>query len=183
MSLPRYAKAIAVVLGLLGLLVYVVLVDVGINAGRIHYGVSVTNIDVGGLTVSEAEDVLDEIGTQLKEGPILFGAEGFDCRFTPREIGWGPQPYETALAAMDVGRPVASAGSLAERIDAWLTGVRVKWAGKPNPARVDALLDRCETQARALGARINRPQLRYRIKRAIVMWPRPPAFEIPFLNS
>jgi hypothetical protein len=41
-------------LGVAGVLVYVLIVDFGISAGRIHHGVSVAGVDLRGLTEAEA---------------------------------------------------------------------------------------------------------------------------------
>ena len=176
-----YTKAAAAAFLLLAACAYLVLFDLGVNAGRVHRGVTVDGFDIGGQTFAEAEETLTRRGQELKTTPIIFGAEGFDCRFIPGRIGWGPQPHDTAEAAMAVGRPIASIDSLAERIDAWFDGVGVSWADEPDPASVEKILDECDKNARALGAQLNRDRLRYLIGRAIVTWPRPAPFPVPFI--
>lgn len=182
MQLPRVAKLLAVVVLAVGLVGYLVLLDLGVNAGRVHYGVSISGLDIGGRTFAEAEQLLEQHGEDLKTTPIVFGAEGFDCRFIPEKIGWGPQPHDTAETAMAVGRPIVSLDSLAERLDAWLGGVKVKWASHPDPSRVDRLLDECEAHAKSLGGQLDRGRLRLHIRKAIVMWPRPLVFRLPIIQ-
>ncbi|MCA1704987.1 MAG: hypothetical protein LC808_17680, partial [Actinobacteria bacterium] len=77
-------KPVALLLLLVGLLLYLLLVDLGVNAGRVHYGVTVGGYDVGGHTYPETFELLRERGKELEKAPIVLGAEGFDCRFTPK---------------------------------------------------------------------------------------------------
>ena len=164
--------------GVLALIGYLVLIDLGINAGRVHAGVRVDGIDVGGLTLAEALATLEVAGQDLKGQEVIPTAEGFDCRFTPREVGWGPQAFDTVQIAMRVGRDDAPFGALADRVRAYLSGIEVEWAGKPNRRKVSRLLDRCEQQAAGLGAVIDRRALRAEIGRALAS-PTRRTFEIP----
>ena len=178
MNLSARAKiAIGVVL-IVGLVVWVVLLDYGINAGRIHYGVHVRGVDVGGMTPEEATEVLQERGVQLRYEPVIFSAEGMNCNFIPDEVGWGPKPKSTAESARAVGFRGSLGTALRERIKAWFSGVRVDWAGEPKFWKVTPLIDDCEEQAEALHLELDRYELRRRMRRAIVTWPRK-IFEIP----
>jgi hypothetical protein len=178
MQLSPKIKAGLAIFGVVGFLAYVLLLEFAINAGRVHRGVSVQGYDVGGLNYTEAVEELTARGTELKVAPMIFTTEGFDCRFTPAHIGWGPQPSDTADDTMEVGRHGGVLEALGERWRAWTDGVMVEWAGSPDAAKVGRELNRCEEQAAGLGLEIDRPKLRYAIKRAIVTWPREP-FPIP----
>jgi hypothetical protein len=158
---------------------FLVIVDLGVNAGRIHYGVSVETVDVGGLTAPEAVERLREHGLRLKTTAITFSAPGASCSFLPAQLGWGPQPADTTKLALAVGRDGVPFGALADRVRAWLGGVKIGWAGTPDHEEVDEFLDECEKSASGQGLLIDRPQLRYRVKRAIVTWPRPVSFRFP----
>lgn len=158
---------------------YLVIVDLGINAGRIHYGVSVEKVDVGGLSAPEAVDRLRDHGLRLKSTAITFSAPGADCSFVPAQLGWGPQPADTTKIALAVGRDGGPFGALADRVRSWLGGVKVGWAGKPDPDEMEDFLDECERSASGQGFDINREQLRYKVRRAIVTWPRPVSFRFP----
>ena len=164
---------------LVAFLGYLVVVDLGMHAGRVHRGVNVAGFDVGGLTEIEAFDALRERQELLEETPVVFIANGFDCRALPTDLGWSPQPFNTARDAMEVGRNGVFAG-LRERIDAWFGGVRIGWAGTVDPGEVDEFLDYCEENAAVVNATIDRPKFRYRIRRAIVTYPRSPLdFKVP----
>lgn len=165
-----------------GLLAYVAIVDVGISAGRIHHGVHVGHVDVGGLTEAEAEARLAAEGEPLAAAPIVFSVEGFDCRFVPSELGWGPQPFDSARDAMSVGRgPLLDAA--VERVRGWFGGVRIGWAGTPIAARVGRFLNQCEDLARAAGLVLDRPRLRFLIRRTIERWPRAQVFPLPLISG
>lgn len=178
MRLTPGVKATVAVLLVIGATGYGLLLEFAINAGRIHRGVDVEGFDVGGLNYPEAVEELTARGEELKSAPMIFTTEGFDCRFTPEDVGWGPQPSDTADAALDVGRTGGIGDALGQRWDAWTDGVTVEWAGSPDPARVGRELNRCEETAAGLALTIDRAKLRYKIKRAIVTWPRRP-FRIP----
>lgn len=178
MNLSTRAKVLLGIGLLIGLVVWVVLLDFGINAGRIHYGVHVRGTDVGGMTLEEAQATLQERGEELRFEPVVFSAEGMECIFIPDEVGWGPKPKSTAEDARDVGFRGGLSTSLRERVKAWFTGVRVDWADKPNVRKVTALIDDCEKQADALHLELNRYKLRRLMRRAIVTWPRR-IFQIP----
>lgn len=182
MKMSALAKAVLAVGVLIGLLAYGIVVELGITAGRIHPGVYVKDVAVGGLIELEAARRLEERAEELVHAPVLPVAEGFDCRFTPDELGWEAKPFETARRALNVGRRDAPFGALVDRWQAWTQGVRVKWVFSLDAEEVDVLLDRCERLAEALGYSIDRPRFRYLIKRAIVTWPRD-TFEIPMINA
>ena len=178
MNLSTSAKILLGIGLLIGLGVWVVLLDLGINAGRIHYGVHVRGTDVGGMTLEEAMDVLQEQGERLRFEPVVLSAEGMNCSFIPDDVGWGPKPKSTAEDARDVGFRGGLAASLRERIKAWFTGVRVDWAGEPKFWKVTPLIDDCEKQAEGLQLELDRYKLRKIMRRAIVTWPRR-IFQIP----
>lgn len=163
---------------LVALVAWAALLDLGINAGRIHYGVHVRGVDVGGMTLEEAMEVLQERGEAMRYEPVVLSAEGMDCSFIPDDVGWGPKPKRTAENARDVGFRGGLVTSLSERIEAWFTGVRVDWAGEPKFWKITPLIDDCEKQANALQLELERYKLRRRMRRAIVTWPRR-IFQVP----
>jgi hypothetical protein len=177
-NLSTRAKALLTIGLLVGLVVWVVLLDYGINAGRIHYGVHVRGTDVGGMTLEEAMEVLHDRGEELRFEPVVLSAEGMNCSFIPDDVGWRLKPMSTAEEARDVGFRGGFSTSLRERLKAWFTGVRVDWVDTPNPKKVTSVIDDCEEQAEALDLELDRYKLRRLIRRAIVTWPRR-IFQVP----
>jgi hypothetical protein len=178
----RAAKTFIAVGVAFAVAIFLVIVDLGVNAGRIHYGVSVERIDVGGLTGPEAVDRLREHGLRLKSTAITFSAPGASCSFIPGQLGWGPQPADTTKLALAVGREGVPFSALADRVRAWFGGVKVGWAGSTDKEEVDEFLAECEKSAGGQGLVIDRAQLRYRVRRAIVTWPRPVSFRFPLVR-
>lgn len=178
MNLSTRAKVLLAIVLLFGFVVWVVLLDLGINAGRIHYGVNVRGTTVGGMTIEEAMDVLQQRGEELRFEPVVLSAEGMNCSFIPDDVGWGPKPKSTAETARDVGFTGGVFDALGDRVTAWFTGVRVDWVDTPNVRKVTSVIDDCEEQAEALNLELDRYKLRRLMRRAIVTWPRR-IFQVP----
>jgi hypothetical protein len=172
MELSRRAKTLLLVAVGVAVAAWIVLLDLGLNAGRVHYGVSVVDLDVGGLTEEEARSALAQRGRELKSTPVVFTTEGLHCPFVPEKIGWRARPIETAERARAVGFNGGPLSALADRARAWFGGVEVEWAGSPQHWKVTALIDRCERQAEGLGLELERFRFRKKIGRSIVVWPR-----------
>jgi hypothetical protein len=182
MEVSRRAKIVLGVGGLLAVVAYVVIVDVGISAGRIHRGVSVNDIDVGGLTETEAVEVLTDRAEELMSKPVTFTAEYLNLTFYPADVGWRPRAADAAHEAIRVGRDDAPFGALADRLRAWFGEVKIAWTGAPRAHKVTLLIEEWQEQAAGLGITIDAARLRYRLKRAIVTWPRR-TFNLPVSDA
>lgn len=178
MRLRRRTKLAMVAAALIGGVVWVVLMDLGVNAGRIHYGVHVEGVAVGGMTFEEAVAVLESKAEELQEEPVVLSAEGMECSFVPEDLGWRAKTKRTVAIARDVGFGGGFVAALGDRLKAWFSGVEVEWARAMEGRRVRALIDDCEEQAVALGLELDRGRLRGLIARAIVTLPRR-IFEVP----
>lgn len=179
MKVAPVGKAALVIAIAVAFAAYALVVDLGMSAGQIHAGVTVRGLDVGGLTEAEAAALLEERGHLLQQTPIVFSTEGFDCRFVPAELGWGPQPFDTARSAMAVGRSGGWTQALADRWRAWTGGVDVPWAGSPDPGKVGRFLNQCEELAEGLGLELDRGRTRFLIRRTIETWPRAQILDLP----
>jgi hypothetical protein len=166
------------VLTTIGVLGWAVVVDLGVHAGKIHRGVTVGGIDVGGLTEVDAFRELSDRGELLLEKPNVFTAENVQCSFYPDELGWGPQVDSTVDNAYAVGREGGPFGSVGERLSSWVAGHEVQWAGKASARKVGTFISRCVKQAEPFGVSIDRARLRFLVKQAIVSYPET-IFEIP----
>jgi hypothetical protein len=154
------------------LLAYVAIAEAGINAGRIHYGVTVRDVEIGGMTFAEAEEVLREQGEKLRSTPICFRREAFLACARPEDLGWFPGVRQTLDEAMAIGRTGGILGAARERARAWTGGVRIRWAGTPRPHRVTQLIDEWEVELAGLGYTLDRGHLRFKIRQAIMTYPR-----------
>ena len=177
-SLSVSTKTFLIAGTLLGGLVFFLIVEFGINAGRVHHGVTVAGHDVGGVTITELQDELTERADMLKSVPVCFERDLIELCLHPEEIGWRPEPHATADVAYEVGRVGSLWDVLSERAAAWVNGVNVQWEGGPNAGRVGRVLNRWERIFSARGEELKRGVMRYRIRRAIVTYPRE-TFRIP----
>ena len=159
-------KLLLAALGAIGLLLYAVIVDLGVNAGRIHYGVSVDGVAVGGMTPDKAERVLSRAARGLRSRELTWHRHGTVFHMEAKEVGWRPLPGESAAAAMGVGRRGGVLVAAWARCRAW-RGVELPWKGKPQPGKLSRLVDKWAAQAAARGLTVDRNRLRQRIRRAV----------------
>src|SRR5688500_8733467 len=104
MTLSLRAKILMAIAALVGLVAFLIVVDLGINAGRIHYGVSVSGADVGGLTRSEALEKLTARAEEIGETPISLLAQGLNVAVPPSCLSWQPFVRGTVQRAYRIGR-------------------------------------------------------------------------------
>ena len=184
MELSGRTKVVIALSALAGAVLFLIVVDLGVAAGRIHAGVEVDGVDVGGESVPDAVALLTEEGKELKRKPLVFqGPPGVECeRRSPAVLGWGPQPSDTARKAYSVGREDAPFGALRDRARAWVGGVDVGWADSPDEAKVAAFIADCETVARAGGYEVDTDALREQIERAIVT-PDRQIYDLPLVED
>ena len=178
------AKAAIAALVAVGLFVYLVIVDLGVNAGRVHYGVSVNGIEVGGLSEGDARSRLAARSEDMMREPVVFVGEGLSFYALPSELAWAYRPFETASNAMEVGRAGGPVGALVDRLRAWFTGVDIEWQGSFRHQRgVRSEIRALARRVSEAGHTLDRPKMRSRIKKALFDWPRALYYEIPFEGS
>ncbi len=110
---PTWAKwALGVPTALLALVVLLVGVDVAASAGRVHPGVRVAGVAIGGKTPASAVATLErQLGPRLGQ-PVVAAFEKESWSYTGPELGARLDATTTVLTAMKVGRT----GTLAERV-------------------------------------------------------------------
>ena len=165
-------KTLLVVGAVVGGTIFLLIVEFGISAGRVHHGVTVAGHDVGGLAFAELQSDLTDRAETLNTEPVCFVRDDLRLCISPEQVEWRPGTRATADSAYQVGRTDAPWGALSERARAWVGGVNVQWEGGPNAASVGRVLDRWETIFVARGLELKRGLMRYRIRRAITTYPR-----------
>ena len=91
-------------------------------AGRITPGVSVSGIDVGGMTPQEAALILNDQVSYLEEGRILLRDGEQTWLLTPAQLGMYMEPESTAAHAFEIGRDGNLIARLNEQWMAWRYG-------------------------------------------------------------
>jgi len=171
-----------VVGGVVGMIALLILVDLGISAGRIHHGVFVDRIDVGGMTEIEARRTLGARARVYRSEPLVLITEGLTYPILPARVGWEPRPTETARRAMRVGRADFPFGALADRLEAWIGEVVVDWVAARDTVKMARVVDDVERRVVALGKAIDRNELVRLIERTVGILPRAP-LEIPIARD
>ena len=193
MAVSRLSKVFLVSAAFVGVLAWLIVVELGVNAGRIHYGVELRgDLQLGGLTRAEARDLLRDRAEAMLYEPVVLGAEGIGpIRVYPRRpkpddsderiraVGWNPRYAETLDALMEVGRKDAPFGALADRVGAYFGGTKVSWQGAPQAYRVGKVIDYIEGKASKRGFDLDRPALRIKIRQALNDYPRRAFYRIP----
>lgn len=177
-SVPLATKLVLTAAALLGGLSVLLIIEFGLSAGQVHHGVAVSGFEVGGMTLNEVESSLRKRALTLREEPVCLVGDDLSLCVTPAELRWRVEPNVTARRAYQIGRTDFPLGALGERATAWVDGVNVKWEGGPNPAKVGKLLDEWEAIFSERGMELLRGPTRYKIRRAILVYPRR-TFRIP----
>lgn len=183
MNLSRNSRAAIISTVVAATLGWLVLVDLGVNAGQIHYGVRASRgYSVGGMTEEEAGAALVERMELAGSNTLILSSAGIRVRVKPiRDLGWRPRPIATAHQAMRVGRDGTLLVALANRARAWFGAVTVPWQGGFNPRRVSGFINRVEDEVTDAGHDLDRAKLRGKIKRLSVQWPRRRWYRLPVL--
>ena len=96
-----------------------------VYADRIYPGVSVNDLDLSGLTLNEASDLLAEAIPYTYEGEITlrYGEKTWDA--SPVDLGYLIDPSFSAREAFAHGREGWLPGNLLEKSRAWFSGVQL----------------------------------------------------------
>lgn len=182
MRLSRTAKVVLGLSVVLAICLFLIIVDLGVNAGRIHYGVRLDHINLGGLTEPEAASILEQRGLRMAQSPIVFHKHGVKCTFLRATVGWTARVHRAVADALAVGREGSLIHAGSQRLQSWFGGVKVYWSDQAKSHELAALLDRCQARAAKAGLQVSRWKLRRRVRRALIAWPKR-RFHIPLLTS
>ena len=174
-NLSRTAKSLLAMAVLLCALMFGIVVDFGVNAGVVHHGVTISGLDVGGLTLDETRSALNDHRRRMRQSEVCFSGHGFEDCFLPQDVGWFPTGVEinqSALEAFEVGRSGGPLVALGERLRAWTRGVDLFWPPSARPAMVTKLIDGWERELLQSDLRLDRARTRAAIKDSLSAWPR-----------
>jgi hypothetical protein len=189
------SKILLVSTAVVVVLAWLLIVEFGINAGKVHYGVELRgDLDVGGMTRAEARALLKERAQEMFFEPVVLGAEDIGpinvyprnpqfeiAKEDVRAVDWNPRYTKTIDALMAVGRKDGPISAVSDRFDAYFGGVKVPWQGAPAAFKVtERVIDPIEKLAAEEGLTVDRDELRVKLRQALNEWPRQPFYRIPF---
>jgi hypothetical protein len=178
-QLSMTAKLVLVLVATFGVCAYLVVADLGINAGLIHYGVNVGHVDVGRMTDGEAAHAIEEAGAEMAAAPVVFTADGLPLySWMPDELGWQPRAKLMVERALKVGRRKALSTSISERFSSYVGGLTVRWE-RPKGWRVDRAINDVAADAALIGLDVDEEKMERMIRHAVRSWPRKELYEIP----
>lgn len=122
--------------GAAALVVVLVLAEIGLSAGRVHPGVTVSGIEVGGKTPREVRALLERELPKKASEPVTVTYKDKTWTYAPAEIGLSFDHAASVSQAMAVGRAGGALDALGQRAGAWLRGVDIA----AHPVADDALL-------------------------------------------
>lgn len=133
---PLVAIAVAV-----ALLAAVVIFEFGYSYGRIHYGVSVSGVDLGRFTPEQAANVLQSELPAKAEKPVTVVYEDESWEISAESIDLMFDYELLATQAMSVGRDGGVLAALGDRAGAWLTGVDLPATAIADTEKLDEVAD------------------------------------------
>jgi len=140
-GMPAAARwSIIVGATLVVLLLVAVGADMGLSAGRIHPGVRVAGVAVGGMTRTEAIAAIDTGIKPLLERPIKVTAEADSWDLTAAQVGASVDASALATAAYGIGRGTGLGGVVGERLAAWFGREDIPFAVSVDEALVSSVL-------------------------------------------
>lgn len=113
--------------------------DVALSAGRVHPGVHIGALAVGGKTQQEAAQAVASYVTERSAAPVTVSANGVSWDVTASAVALSVDATALAGDAYSVGRGDA-ASVIAGRVRAWLVGVEVPLRLSCDEAAMDALV-------------------------------------------
>ncbi len=122
-------------------LVLVVAVDAFASAGRVHPGVTVAGISVGGMSPSEATAALEKALPAKASQPVTVVHAEKKWEVPPADLALTFDYPELATQAMAVGRTGGFARSVSQRFGAWLGKERLPAPGVADPEKMQQTLD------------------------------------------
>ncbi len=123
------------------LVVAIVAAEMASSYGRVHSGVTVSGVDVGGLTASNAALELEKQLPGKTTAPVVVVHGDKQWSVTAEEIGLDFDYQSLADDAMAVGRSGGLITSATDRIDAWLGGTNLAATAQSDTEKMDAVID------------------------------------------
>jgi hypothetical protein len=180
-QLSLRARLVLAAVASLGICAYLVIADLGMNAGLIHSGVSVGEVEVGRMTGGEAFEALQDAGTEMAAAPVVFTTDGLPLySWLPDELGWRPQASLLVERALKVGRRHALSKSLSERWSGYFGGVTIKWE-RPKGWRVTRAVDDVSADAALINLDVDETRMARLLRHAVRSWPRKELYQIPLM--
>jgi vancomycin resistance protein YoaR len=135
----RMRAAVGVVC-VVALLVALVAADLAANAGRVHRGVRVGGVALGGVRRVDVPVHLERELAVLAAEPVVLNAAGKNVSVTATQVALSYETTPLAEAAYGYGRSGDVLRDVRDRALAWIGGAELGAKPKANPERVAAVI-------------------------------------------
>ncbi len=123
------------------MLVLAVVVDVAASAGRIHPGVTVGGVKVGGMNPDRAAAALELQLPEKSKAPVVVRYQGQAWTVAPEDLGLTFDYDALAQQAMGVGRGAGLLGGVRQRAGAWFGAAELPARASAEPVKLAAILN------------------------------------------
>lgn len=124
------------------LIVLAIAVDAFASAGRIHPGVKVAGVSVGGMKQQTAEGFIAAQLTSKTSEPVTVSYKGHTWTVNASDLGLTFDYPALAKQAMEVGRTGGPFGVVGGRVGAWFGKVDLSATPSADPAKAKVVLDK-----------------------------------------
>ncbi len=129
-----------VVLGIVAITVLIVVVEVAASAGRVHPGVTVGGVKVGGMGPQRAAQTLSAELPKKANEPVVVSYGDKEWTITPEDLGVTFDTYALAEQAMAVGRTGGFFASIGQRAGAWFGSATLPARANADPEKLSGVL-------------------------------------------
>jgi vancomycin resistance protein YoaR len=123
-----------------GVLLLAVAVDAVASLGRIHPGVTVVGVSVGGMTPAQASNALSTQLPAKSAAPVTVTYQDQSWTVNPADVGLAFDYPKIVEASMAVGRSGNVFVRVRDRVSAWFGGVKVAAIALSDPTRLAATI-------------------------------------------
>lgn len=125
-----------------GLLVLAVAVEAVASTGKVHPGVTVAGVEIGGMSPDKARSVLDSrLPAKAAEAPVVVKYGESEWQVPSSQVALGFDTVATVARAMEVGRSGNTLTSLGQRFNGWFRDIEVDAYPLADEAMVGTTLD------------------------------------------
>lgn len=141
---PRHSRAALAALIAVGTIVAIVVlaivVDSALYYNKIHKGISIEGVDVGGLTRGEAEAVVDEFVADAQASAIVLTSGDRSWPLMPEQVGTRMDVAGAVSEAMQISRKKNFFADLYTRFQLYFTEQDIALEGTVDSAKMDQFL-------------------------------------------
>lgn len=121
-------------------LVLAVGIDLAASAGRIHPGVTVGGVKVGGMPPARAVAAMQASLPEKSKAPVVVKYQGKAWSVAPEDLGLTFDYNALAASAMAVGRTAGFFGDIGQRAGAWFGAAKLPARATAEPAKLNVIL-------------------------------------------